>query len=246
MHNGRMLNPGLDVAALAAEFSGAGRIVVRNVFEPDFAERVHACLRDEVPWRLSVYDNRRPAKERALKLTASELDRMGPQARTSLQREVFRQANTQFQYAYQSFDLLEGFRNKEQPGLFLYQLMQYLAGEPFFAFARTLTGDQAINRIDGHATCYTAGHFLKDHADESPFEQRRAAYVVGMTKEWKADMGGLLMFLDPAGAVQETLLPEFNTLTVFRVPVPHVVTYVPEWVQEKRLSVTGWFTVLDG
>jgi hypothetical protein len=90
----------------------------------------------EVPWRLSVYDNRRPPKERALKLTAVELDRMGPEARASLQREVFRQANSQFQNAYQSFDLLDGFRRGEQPGLLLYQMMQYLAGEQFFALAR--------------------------------------------------------------------------------------------------------------
>jgi Rps23 Pro-64 3,4-dihydroxylase Tpa1-like proline 4-hydroxylase len=240
-----MLNPDLDVEALSAEYSRAGRIVIRDAFDAGFADRVHVSLRDEVPWRLSVYDNRRPPKERALKLTAAELDRMGPQARTSLQREVFRQANSQFQYAYQSFDLLEGFRNKEQPSLFLYRLMEYLAGEAFFAFARTLIDDTEINRIDGHATCYTAGHFLKDHADESPFEQRRAAYVVGMTKNWTADMGGLLMFLDEEGRVEETFLPDFNTLTVFSVPVPHVVSYVPEWVRKKRLSVTGWLTVLD-
>ncbi len=240
-----MLNPELDVKALAGEFARTGRICIRDAFDPEFAERVHESLRTEVPWRLSVYDNRRPPRERALKLTAADLDRMGAQGRTSLQREVFRQANGQFQYAYQSFDLLEGFRNDEQPGLFLYRLMQYLAGEEFFAFARALIGDSGINRIDGHATCYTAGHFLKDHADESPFEQRRAAYVVGMTKGWNADMGGLLMFLDEEGRVEETFLPDFNTLTVFSVPVPHVVSYVPEWVRERRLSVTGWLTVLD-
>lgn len=241
-----MLNPDLDVEALAEEFSGSGRICIRDAFDPGFAERVHESLRAEVPWRLSVYDNRRPPKERALKLTATELDRIGAQGRTSLQREVFRQANGQFQYAYRSFDLLDGFRRGEQPGLFLYSLMEYLAGEAFFGFARSLIGDPEVNRIDGHATCYTAGHFLKDHADESPFELRRAAYVVGMTKDWNADMGGLLMFLDEQGRVEETFLPDFNTLTVFSVPVPHVVSYVPEWVREMRLSVTGWLTVYDG
>jgi hypothetical protein len=44
-----------------------------------------------------------------------------------------------------------------------------------------------------------------------------------MTKDLKTDMGGLLMFLDPGGAVQKTYLPEFNTLTAFRVPVPTVL-----------------------
>ena len=45
------------------------------------------------------------------------------------------------------------------------------------------------------------------------------------------------------GAVCETFTPSFNTLTVFRVPAPHVVSYVSPWVTGERLSVTGWFTV---
>ncbi|MDH4031251.1 MAG: 2OG-Fe(II) oxygenase, partial [Chromatiales bacterium] len=87
------------------------------------------------------------------------------------------------------------------------------------------------------------GHFLKDHADESPFEQRRAAYVIGMTRDWEADMGGVLMFLDDSGRVEEALVPGFNTITVFRVPVRHLVSEVSPWVNGQRLSVTGWLTV---
>jgi Rps23 Pro-64 3,4-dihydroxylase Tpa1-like proline 4-hydroxylase len=97
--------------------------------------------------------------------------------------------------------------------------------------------------IDGHATRYIAGHFLKDHADESPFERRRFAYVLSVTKDWTVDMGGLLHFMDAGGSVVDTFVPTFNALTIFAVPTPHAVSYVPPWVAGERLSLTGWLTV---
>ena len=241
-----MLNPALDPAALAAEFGRHGRIRIADALTPESADALHACLAGEIPWRLSCYDHRRPPAERPVKLTRAQLDAMTPAQRRGLLAEVLRQSRDGFQYVYQSFDLLEGHRRGELPGLFAYRLMEYLAGDEFFAFARTLTGDPEIDRIDGHATRYVAGHFLKDHADESPFERRRFAYVLSVTRDWAADMGGLLHFTDEAGRVLETQVPGFNTLAIFAVPAPHSVSYVPPWVPGERLSVTGWLTVPAG
>jgi len=241
-----MLNPLLNVAALADEFRQRGRIRIDEILVPEAAAALHACLAREIPWRLSCYDNRRPPAERPLKLRREQLAAMAPAHRQALQTEVLSQARDQFQYVYESFDLLEGHRQGEAPGLFAYRLMEYLAGDEFFRFARALTGDEEIDRIDGHATRYRAGHFLKDHADESPFENRRFAYVLSVTRDWTQDMGGLLHFTDESGQVTETLTPGFNSLAVFAVPVPHFVSYVPPWVGGDRLSVTGWLTVPPG
>jgi Rps23 Pro-64 3,4-dihydroxylase Tpa1-like proline 4-hydroxylase len=238
-----MLNPALDPAALAPGFRQRGRIRIADALVPEAAEALHACLAADIPWRLSCYDNRRPPAERPVKLSREQLGAMTPAQRQGLQAEVLRQAGDQFQYVYQSFDLLEGHRQGERPGLFVYRLMEYLAGDDFFAFVRTLTGDAEIDRIDGHATRYAAGHFLKDHADESPFERRRFAYVLSVTRGWSADMGGLLHFTDADGRVVDSLVPGFNTLALFAVPTPHHVSYVPPWVEGERLSVTGWLTV---
>ena len=241
-----MLNPALDIDALAAEFRERRRIRIGDAFLPEVANALHACLHDEIPWRLSCYDNRREGKETALKLTPEHVSAMSPEQRQSLQREILRQATDQFQYIYQSFDLLEGLREGERPGLFAYELMGYLAGDGFFEFATRLTGNSEINRIDGHATCYRAGHFLKYHADESPWENRRFAYVLGVTRGWDADMGGLTCFLNDQGRIVDCYVPGFNALTIFEVPVPHMVSFVSPWVTRQRLSVTGWLTVYQG
>jgi len=242
-HNHNMLNPDLDRTAIGQRLRDTGRVAVSGVLQPQIADALQTCLSKEIPWRLSCYDNRLEPRDRALKLAPAELAAMSPERRHSLQREVMQQARNQFQYVYQSFDLLEGFRNNEKPDMFVYRLMQYFAEDAFFEFVHQVTGDTSINRIDGHATRYAAGHFLKLHGDESSFEQRRFAYVLGMTRDWHPDMGGLLHFLDDSGAVIDSFTPSFNTLTLFKVPAPHVVSYVAPWVSGERLSITGWFTV---
>jgi len=240
-----MLNPDLNVAALAEEFSVQGRVFIRDVFVPDAAEAIRDCLKNEVPWRLTWYDNRRPPGQRAVHLTTDQIRSLGREGWLDVQREILTQAREPFQYAYQSFDLLEGYRRGERPNMFLYQLMAYMAGDEFFAFAQAVTGDMEINQVAGQATRYVGGHFLKTHTDDSLSEHRRAAYVIGMTQDWTADMGGLLMFLDDKGDVQEALVPGYNTLTLFRVPMPHLVSNIPPWVPGERLAVTGWLTVGD-
>ena len=242
-HNPPMLNPHLDQGSIRDRLGETGRVAIPGALLPEAADALHDCLSRDIPWRLSCYDNRRDPEERALKLTPAQLAGMTPQQRQAMQRELMSQAREQFQYVYQSFDLVEGHRSGECPGLFAYQVMEFMAGDEFFGFARSVTGDTEINRVDGHATRYGAGHFLKLHADESPFERRRYAYVLGMTRDWDPDMGGLLHFLDDQGAVTETFTPSFNVLTLFRVPAPHVVSYVSPWVRGERLSVTGWLTV---
>jgi Rps23 Pro-64 3,4-dihydroxylase Tpa1-like proline 4-hydroxylase len=242
-HNDPMLNPELDPAALAAKFQARGIIQISDIFQLDVADSLHQCLRDEIPWRLSCYDNMIEGSDRDLKLTQQSLAAMSADQKAGFQREILRQASDQFQYVYQSFDLLEGHRTGEKPDLFVYRLMQFLAGDTFFDFARTLTGSDEISHVDGHATRYVAGHFLKNHSDESPLEQRRFAYVIGMTRDWNADMGGMTQFLDNDGRVIDCLVPTFNSLIVFSVPVHHLVSHVPPWVTGERLSVTGWLTV---
>lgn len=232
-----------NVETLAATLARTGRVRVPSVLEPSAADALAHCLDTEVPWQLAYYDARRQGKASAVKLDREAVGRLTPAEAAALTREIHRQARAGFQYVYQAFDLLDGFRRGIAPGLFAYKVMQSLAGDACFRFLQALTGDSDIDHIDGHATCFTAGHFLKCHADESPWERRRYAYVLSVTRHWTVDMGGLLQFLDETGQVTETLVPAWNALTVFRVPVEHSVTMVPAWVTGKRLSVTGWLTV---
>ena len=125
-------------------------------------------------------------------------------------------------------------------GLLLHRLLEFLNCPDYLAFARALTGDARVRRMNAQATRYRGGHFLKLHDDFNAEEGRLYAYVINLTHEWKADWGGLLQFLDAEGRVIDTLMPRWNSLSIFRVPAPHVVSLVAPWAEGERLAVTGW------
>jgi Rps23 Pro-64 3,4-dihydroxylase Tpa1-like proline 4-hydroxylase len=238
-----MLKDRLDPAALAGEFSPTGRMVIRNIFDLQMAGQIHDCLMNEVPWRLAYRDTRVGGRNQEQQLTQEQFKAMGPQKAAALRAQVFHQAKDGYQYLYQHFNIGGGIKTGECPELLLYKLFNYLKGPEFMEFARALTGDREINDVYSHATMYTAGNFLKLHEDVSDSDDRRFAYVFGFTRNWQADMGGLTHFLDEDGVVIETLVPGFNTLTIFAVPAPHLVSQVSPWVRQPRFSVTGWLTV---
>ena len=57
-HNRRMLNPQLDIEGIRGRLADSGRVAIAEVLLPEAAEALHACLSQEIPWRLSCYDNR--------------------------------------------------------------------------------------------------------------------------------------------------------------------------------------------
>jgi SM-20-related protein len=106
---------------------------------------------------------------------------------------------------------------------------------------RTITGRPEIRRADAQATRYLAGHFLRRHNDLHEEDGRVCAYVINLTRAWQADWGGLLQILDERGDVVRTLMPRFNTLSLFRVPTEHCVSPVAEFATGARYAITGWF-----
>ena len=238
-----MLNPALNPEELAPRFRSSGRIVIQDALLTEQADRMHRCLRTQIPWRLAYRDTRVTGEHQQQQLTRQQLQAMGPKAAAALRAQVLHQARDHFQYLYQHFNINGGRGTDNPPGLAVYDLLDFMLGEEFLDFARRLTGTPELDDLYAHATLYTAGSFLKIHEDVTPVQDRRYAYVLGLTRGWRADMGGLLHFLDDQGNVVETVVPRYNSLTIFRVPMPHLVSMVAPWVPEPRLAVTGWLLV---
>lgn len=123
----------------------------------------------------------------------------------------------------------------------LYDLHDLFNGEAFLDLARRLTGDDRIAYVDAQATRYLPGHFLNGHDDRQEEAGRLYAYVLNVSPAWRAEWGGLLMFLGDDGGVIETFLPETGTLTVFRVPQAHMVSMIAPFAGAPRYSITGWW-----
>ena len=230
-----MLNSDLDVSRYADDLARRGRTQVHDFLQPEAAEALHQCLVRDVPWTLAYRD-----RAGARVMGHAELAPRGEPGEREFLDQLYAEARGAYGFAYESYMMVRAYLEQRDEGLLLHRLLEFLNCPDYLAFARALTGDARVRRMNAQATRYRAGHFLKLHDDYNAEEGRLYAYVINLTREWKADWGGLLQFLDAEGRVIDTLMPRWNSLSIFRVPAPHVVSLVAPWAEGERLAVTGW------
>lgn len=231
-----MLSPTLSISAYQRELAETSRVRIPNVLTEEIAERLHHCLERETPWGLA-----RRSRQNSGLVEAIDYQGFSPEQRSDAYRQAMADSGDRFAFAYDSYQMIPNYLAKRDPGHFLHRITEALNSAQWLAFARELTGDPRITKTDCQATCYRPGQFLSAHDDRFEDEGRLYAFVLGMTRSWHADWGGLLHFLDSQGDVIQTYRPAFNTLVVFRVPQYHLVSMVTELATEGRYSITGWF-----
>ena len=224
-------------------FADRGRVVIKDVLDTAVAEKIHSCLMGPVPWRLAFRDARYEGPRRERRVPVSEIAKLSPEEMSALRRQIYAQTRHSGQYLYESYNLKAGREAGEAPGLYAYKFLDFLESDCFLRFIRELTRNTEVNRLFAFAARYTAGSYHSVHVDVDEYDDRRYAFVFGFTRAWCADMGGLLHFLDEDGNVTESVVPAFNTLTLFTVPAHHSVSMVSPWVTGQRLTVTGWLLV---
>ena len=116
----------------------------------------------------------------------------------------------------------------------------FLNSAVFLDFVRALTGDSRPNHVDAQATRYRPGQVLTSHNDAAEGKNRLYAYVLNLTRDWRADWGGVLAFEGADGHIEAGFVPAFNALNLFAVPMRHAVTQVASFAPRDRLSITGW------
>lgn len=231
------LNPNLDVGGLKERFAETGRLQICDALHPDSAERLHQCLMQEMPWMLA-YNEGKESKY----LRKEEMTHMSPQDQGAFMQRIFSSAARGFQFVYLDFPVSGTANIQGQRKFYTHEVLKFLSGSEFQELLRKLTGYKEPLKVDSHATCFQAGHFLTNHNDLVTRDDPRVfAYVVNMTKGWRPDWGAKTEFFDDRGDVVEAFTPMFNTITIFRVPQPHAVTFVPPFCPERRVAMTGWF-----
>ncbi|MFZ5843518.1 MAG: 2OG-Fe(II) oxygenase [Pseudomonadota bacterium] len=230
-------NPAVDWSGCKERLLRTGRVQVHDVLRPEIAARLHECLSNEVPWDVAFRDG---GKSRTLR---ADVWRSMPGAqRIALHQRVCTEARQQFQFWYFSYMMVSAYMEQRMPGHFLNSVVEWLNSAEFLTIGRHVSGFDDIRKADGQATLYGPGCFLTNHDDSGVPEgqTRRMAYVLSLTKEWRAEWGGLLHFTSPSGEVMETLMPRYNSLNLFLTPQPHEVSFVAPFASQQRLSITGW------
>ena len=229
------LNPALRAADYAADYRRQGYVQVHGLLEAKAAEALGTVLESGVDWDLihSGPDGR----ERVLR--RSEVQAIGAQAMQARLGEVLKQAREGFAYIYRGYPMISAYFSGRDPGHPLHALLEFLNGPEMLDFVRAVTGERTVIKLDAQATLYRPGDFLTLH-DDTGVGERRAAYTIGFSRDWRADWGGQLLFHDAAGEITRGLIPGFNVLTMFRTPQWHSVAPVAAYAGRQRLSITGW------
>ena len=226
--------PDADLEAARARLAATGRVRLPGIIEG--YEAVHAAMtEDSMVWNRAI----RNPYNADVPVAVFESEPIAEQMR--LIGMAHEEAVEGFQYIYDRLRLGPARAMGLKAPQVLYDLHDLFNGPEFLDFARRLTGDDRIAYVDAQATRYLPGHFLNGHDDRQEEAGRLYAYVLNVSPVWRAEWGGLLMFLGDDGEVIETWVPAAGTLNVFRVPQAHMVSMVAPFAGAPRYSVTGWW-----
>ena len=228
------LNPALDWDALRRQFAATGRVRIDGVLAGDTAQRLHAGLRARDDWRQVVNSG-----DKVFELDRATRAAMSTQQAAALDAAVCAGARHGFQYRYETLRLRDGDGAGPPRDPALSPFTRWMSDEAQLTVWRRLVGTGDIAFADGQATAFSPGDFLTGHDDAVPGKARHAAYVLGLTPEWRIEWGGLLLFHAHAGRV-EGVMPGFNTLDVLAVPQQHSVSRVAPEAPYRRYAITGW------
>jgi SM-20-related protein len=235
-----MLNPALDLPALSQRFARDGRIRIADALEPAAAN----ALADEMAklrYQLFCATGAGVAV-----LDHADIASWTPDRRTELTRHLHEAAAKGEGFAYDGFRMTEAW-TQGSPDTPLGRLHAALSAPATLQAVRTITGasqesKKGFDNAFAQATRYLPGHYLTRHLDDPKGEHRKFAFVLGLSRQWDPDWGGLLQFYDDHGAPTDALSPGDNTLDLFDV---HSVTYVAPFARAPRLAISGWFVSGD-
>ena len=209
-----------------------GYLRIDNFLEKGFANQIFKCLSHEVDWGVACHLN----GQSKTFLKCADVPNLSLEDQKTLESQL----NLPFQFIYNTYIIVTSYLEQRDPGHFLYTILEWLNSAETIQYFRSLIKDDRVIKINAQATRYLPGHFLKQHSDENIEEGRLYAYVMGFSKDWNPDWGGLLHILDDKGQIIKTLIPKYNTLSIFKVPQNHFVSYVTPYAESERLAITGW------
>ena len=229
------LDPTLDPRTLADRFAHAGRLQITDFLASDSANALHAHLDSSEDWRHIIN-----SADKVFEASTSDFRAISGDQRAVIDAAMYAAAASGFQFQYDIIRVADAQSERVASGSLLDAFALFMNSEPVLALLQRISGRTDVRFADAQATRYLPGDFLTRHDDAVAGKDRVLAYVMNLSRGWPAEWGGLLLFNDDKGNVVETMLPRFNTLSLFAVPQPHSVSYIAPYASAPRLSVTGW------
>ena len=230
------LDHGIDRRGLKRAYSERGRVTIEPFLAGEGAEELREHLLGRRDWRLAI----QPGGSRFVEVEEKDFEAMSPAQREALSRAAAPSEPSGFHYLFDQIVAVGNTPDNREPDTPLGRFAAFLSSGTVLDLVRDISGAADIAFAEARATRYRPGHFLTIHDDRHEATHRRVAYTFGLSPVWRAEWGGLLLFHDRAGHVEQGLVPRMNSLNLFAVPQDHSVSLVAPFAPEPRYSVTGW------
>lgn len=228
------LNDALDIETFREDFAVNRRVQIPNFFDDEVAEDIEQVLKT-LDWQLVLKTN-----EKHVDVYPFQLAEMGAEKAAEIQAYAKSRGAHAFAYLYENYPIADMLASGNLQNDILLQLNETMNSKSVVDFFNAVTGFD-VRFCDMQATNYGPGHFLTCHDDGNIGKNRKFAYVFSLCRDWKAEWGGQLQFLDADGNVTQSFVPKYNTVSILEVPQDHHVSQVSEFTPNSRLSITGWY-----
>jgi hypothetical protein len=108
----------------------------------------------------------------------------------------------------------------------------------FLFFVRAIIASPAVSVSDAKSLRQAAAKTSSGDSYSVP-KSAAAGFEISLSKAWRADWGGVLVFLGEEGNVVEGYSPAFNALNIFSTAQPFLITQVATFAAAPRLSIVG-------
>ena len=226
------INPALDPAPFMAVFQRDGVVQIPVFLDPVDAEGI-AGIMAGLTWNVVAPDE----TSETLVISPQVIQKFGEAQVRQFLQGALKRASRGFSFIHLSYALQDEYAR--DPTAPIHRATEFLQSRAFLDFGQAVIGGDRVDGVRIQASNYRPGDFLTLH-DDTGVGERLAAYTLGLTRQWRPDWGGQLLFHDDAGDVERGFAPAFNVLTLFKVPRRHSVAPVAPYAGAPRLTVTGW------
>lgn len=240
-----IINPSLDLHELHQSYSRNESVVIDAFLREAVALKIRQFLLDDKNadiWYQSIYPTLDP-NEKHGRLHIAETS----QKRLDESRQIANRAFDENTFSY-CFQRTNTDIHSRDCDCMECQLKGMFLGDGFLSTIETITNSVITGVRGAFFAWYQPGDFITSHQDlcHRYASMDSIAFVLHFTQNWLETYGGLLYLLNNHTlAVEHTLIPAFNSMTLFRVKKNvgrrHYVSRVSNEVREPRLSFTGWF-----
>jgi Rps23 Pro-64 3,4-dihydroxylase Tpa1-like proline 4-hydroxylase len=234
------LHPGIDRAKARQHFAACKWVSLRPFIGDDEAELLRGHLLERDDWRLRLRD----LEGHYFDLSTKEIQAWGEPKMAAVRALIAPKAGQSgFGNSHSRIRIIDPDGQRDETDSILGEFGEFLFSPPVAELISDITGVAGIDFADTFAARYDPGDYATNHNDG--IDQRKSAFVFGLTRSWRVEWGGLLLFHEDEeeGEVRRGLVPAFNCFNLFSVPLPHSVSIVAPFAPEPRLSITGWYYV---